>query len=43
MKARLLKKLLNNTEYSLSNNKEYIAVGSPMCHDLKNTKPTFIC
>lgn len=34
MKARLLKKLLNDTGYSISNNDEYIAVGSPMCHDL---------
>ena len=34
MKARLLKKLLNDTGYSVSNNDEYIAVGSPMCHDL---------
>jgi len=34
MKARLLKKLLNDTGYSVSNNKEYIAVGSPLCHDL---------
>lgn len=34
MKARLLKKLLNNTEYSISNNDEYIGVGSPLCHDL---------
>lgn len=34
MKARLLKKLLNDTGYSVSNNDEYIAVGSPMCHAL---------
>ena len=34
MKARLLKKLLNDTGYLVSNNDEYIAVGSPMCHDL---------
>lgn len=34
MKARLLKKLLNNTGYIVNNNKEYIAVGSPLCHDL---------
>jgi hypothetical protein len=34
MKARLLRKLLNNTEYSVKNNREYIAVGSPLCHDL---------
>lgn len=34
MKARLLRELLNNTKYSLSNEKEYIAVGSPMCHNL---------
>lgn len=34
MKARLLKKLLNNTGYAVSNHREYIAVGSPLCHDL---------
>ena len=34
MKARLLKKILNNTGYSISNNRDYIAVGSPLCHDL---------
>jgi hypothetical protein len=34
MKARLLKKLLNNTGYSVSNHRDYIAVGSPLCHDL---------
>lgn len=34
MKARLLKKLLNDTGYSVSNHKNYIAVGSPLCHDL---------
>lgn len=34
MKGRLLKKILNNTQYSVSNHTEYIAVGSPMCHDL---------
>ncbi len=34
MKARLLKKLLNDTEYSLSNHREYIAVGSTLCHNL---------
>tara|TARA_B100002049_G_scaffold42555_1_gene29029 strand:- start:19646 stop:20215 length:570 start_codon:yes stop_codon:yes gene_type:complete len=34
MKARLLRKLLNDTGYSISNNEGYIAVGSPMCHDL---------
>jgi hypothetical protein len=34
MKARLLRKLLNDTKYSISNNPEYIAVGSPLCHDL---------
>ena len=34
MKARLLKKLLNDTKYAVSNYREYIAVGSPMCHDL---------
>jgi hypothetical protein len=34
MKARLLKKILNNTGYAVSNHREYIAVGSPLCHDL---------
>lgn len=34
MKARLLKKLLNDTNYAVSNNRDYIAVGSPLCHDL---------
>jgi hypothetical protein len=34
MKARLLKKLLNDTGYAVSNHKDYIAVGSPLCHDL---------
>lgn len=34
MKARLLKKLLNDTGYSVSNHDEYIAVGSPLCHNL---------
>ncbi len=34
MKARLLKKILNDTGYTVNNNKEYIAVGSPLCHDL---------
>lgn len=34
MKARLLKKRLKNTGYNVSNNEGYIAVGSPMCHDL---------
>jgi hypothetical protein len=34
MKARLLKKILNNTKYYISNHKEYIAIGSSLCHDL---------
>lgn len=34
MKARLLKKLLNDTGYAVSNNTDYIAVGSPLCHNL---------
>jgi hypothetical protein len=34
MKARKLRSILNNTKYSISNNKKYIAVGSPLCHDL---------
>lgn len=36
MKARLLKKILNNTEYIINNNEDYIAVGSPYCHCLIN-------
>ncbi len=36
MKARLLKKILNNTGYTPCNSKKYISVGSPMCHDLIN-------
>jgi hypothetical protein len=34
MKARLLKKLLNDTGYAISNNRDFIAVGSPLCHNL---------
>lgn len=34
MKARFLTKLLNDTNYIVNNNRNYIAVGSPMCHDL---------
>lgn len=34
MKARKLKAILNNTGYILSDHGDYIAVGSPMCHDL---------
>jgi hypothetical protein len=34
MKARLLKKLLNDTGYTVSNKEGYIAVGSPLCHNL---------
>lgn len=34
MKARLLTKILNNTGYTVNNNEKYIAVGSPLCHDL---------
>lgn len=34
MKARLLKKILNNTGYIINNNDDYIAVGSPLCHNL---------
>lgn len=42
MKARLLKKILNNTGYTVNNNEDYIAVGSPMCHDLISvSKSTF--
>jgi hypothetical protein len=34
MKARLLKKILNDTKYTCNNNTDYIAIGSPLCHDL---------
>lgn len=34
MKARKLRALLNGTRYTISNNDEYISVGSPMCHNL---------
>lgn len=34
MKARLLRKLLNDPGYTISNNEDYIAVGSGLCHDL---------
>jgi hypothetical protein len=34
MKARLLRKILNDTNYIINNNDDYIAVGSPLCHDL---------
>ncbi len=36
MKARLLTKILNDTKYCVNNNKDYIAVGSPMRHKLIN-------
>lgn len=42
MKARLLKKLLGNPGYIVSNHDDYIAIGSPLCHDLiKIIKGTF--
>jgi len=42
MKARLLKKILNNTGYTVGNYGDYIAIGSPLCHDLiKVTKDGF--
>jgi len=34
MKARYLNTLLNNPGYIISNHEEYIAVGSPLCHNL---------
>jgi len=34
MKARLLKKLMNDSGYYPNDNREYIAMGSPLCHDL---------
>jgi hypothetical protein len=42
MKARLLKKLLNNTGYNVAYYDTYIGIGSPLCHDLiKVTIPGF--
>lgn len=43
MKARLLKKILNNTGYIVNNNEEYIAVGSPLCHDLFSVNKKTLC
>lgn len=34
MKSRILRSTLNNTGYTISNHKNYIAIGSPLCHDL---------
>src|SRR6266496_4280440 len=34
MKARYLKKLLNNTGYTVAFYRTYIGIGSPLCHDL---------
>lgn len=34
MKARLLKKILNNTKYIVHEKEKHICVGSPLCHDL---------
>lgn len=34
MKARKLKKILNDTGYIINNQEDYIAVGSSLCHDL---------
>lgn len=34
MKARKLLSILNDTKYAITNQKDYIAVGSPLCHDL---------
>jgi len=34
MQARRLRKLLNDTGYYPNNNDDYIALGSPYCHDL---------
>lgn len=36
MKARVLTKILNDTEYIVNNDRDYIAVGSPLCHNLIN-------
>ncbi len=34
MRARLLKKLLNNTKYHVHETSEHICIGSPLCSDL---------
>jgi len=34
MKSRKLKKILNDTDYILNNQNDYIAVGSSLCHNL---------
>ena len=34
MKARLLKKLMNDTGYYPGDYGDYIALGSPLCHNL---------
>ena len=34
MKARLLKKMMNDSGYYANDHSEYIAMGSPLCHDL---------
>lgn len=34
MKARKLRQILNDTGYSISNHEKYIAIGSPLCHNL---------
>jgi len=34
MKSRILRSILNNTQYTISNHEDYIAIGSPLCHDL---------
>lgn len=34
MKARKLKQILNNTDYTVAFYDEYIGIGSPLCHDL---------
>ena len=43
MKARLLRKILNDTRYIVNNSTEYIAVGSPLCHDLISVNKKTLC
>lgn len=42
MQSRVLRKILNNTKYTICDEESYIAIGSPMCHNLISVdKKTF--